>query len=157
MSLQQNVLFPIDSKIIDLDDKKISINVYSSMLFLINVIIGYKYKYNLYATLFTILWITSVIYHNNSNIYTYYIDQIAIFTVVCYGSYIFSKNSKWDTVMDKSMVVFNISTFLGTIILYHYGKITNTMCADPCKRKGQLYHCLIHLLTSAGHLMIMLL
>ena len=149
---------PSNFQLVQLDKiEKNNINVYSACLFLINIIAGYKYKYNLYTILFTLLWITSVIYHSNPNNYTYYIDQVAVFSVVFYGGYIFCKNCIWTTILDKFICICIIATFLGTIFLYHYGKKTNTLCKDPCKKTGQLYHALLHGLTSIGHLMIMFL
>ena len=51
----------------------------SSLVFIINILIGIYYKYYLYSLLFFILLITSLIHHSNYTDFTYVLDKIFMF------------------------------------------------------------------------------
>jgi hypothetical protein len=84
-----------------MENNSLSLCFYSSFIFLINVLIASYYKYYIYALLFFILWITSLIVHSNCNIYTNLLDKLAISLVVLYGGYIFYTKliEKYDTII----------------------------------------------------------
>ena len=71
-----------------------SLCVYSSLIFLTNVFLALYYDHYLYAFLFLLLTITSVIHHKQSAEFEKYkkciniIDKIAVYCVIFYGGYI---------------------------------------------------------------------
>jgi len=121
---------------------------YSSLIFINNIILAYKYKYYIYSILFTFLVITSLIYHSYSNIYTNILDKISIILVVLYGAYQFYNKCKLNNnkLLYKILVII---TFLSTIYFYFYGYTCNKYCFDITK--GNLYHSLLHIISSIGH------
>jgi hypothetical protein len=127
---------------------KLTILCYSSFIFITNVITAFIKKYFLYSFLFCFLIMTSVIFHSNNNIYTFVIDKIAVISIVLYGSYILYKkiSSK-----NRSTIFLIITTFLLTIFLYYYGYCTNNYCYNPDKFIGDIYHTLLHIISSIGH------
>lgn len=145
-----------------------SLCVYSSLLFLTNVFLALYYDYYLYAFLFLLLTITSLIYHKQSvelKKYAKYIniiDKIAICCVIFYGGYIFynkQKNTYADYDYDypismKSIIV--IITFLAVVFLYGYGYLKNDYSFHPNSDVSQMYHCLLHLISSFGHHVIII-
>ena len=119
-----------------------SLCVYSSLIFLTNVFLALYYDHYLYAFLFLILTITSVIHHKQSAEFEEYkkciniIDKIAVYCVIFYGGYIFYnkqkkegfENTYYDYDYDysiniKSIII--IITFLAVVFLYGYGYLKN--------------------------------
>jgi hypothetical protein len=111
---------------------------------------------NYYATLFLFLFITSIIYHSNKNIYTLMIDKFAIFSVILYGCMIFYNKCKNNNniCIKKSLI---ITTFGITMYLYFYGYIHKKYCFSKDANKGEAYHSLLHCISSIGHHLIMIL
>jgi len=129
---------------------------FSSLIFLSNVIIALKNKYIFYALLFILLIITSLIYHTKPNIYTNIIDKISICLIVIYGGYLFSKkclkNNK--KIIQKITIII---TFLTTIYLYTYGYYRKKYCFTKNTKIANLYHSLLHVISSIGHHLIIIL
>ena len=69
--------------------------IYSSFIFWINVLVGIYYQEYIYASLFVVLFITSILFHSNSNSNNnlkktyYFLDLMVILTIFIYGGYIF--------------------------------------------------------------------
>lgn len=49
-----------------------------------------------------------------------------------------------------------VSTFLFSIIGFHYGYICNKYCFDPDEETGNIYHAVLHIISSVGHHMIIM-
>jgi hypothetical protein len=135
--------------------------IYSSFIFLCNSLIAFLYEYYTYSILFLLLFTTSVIYHSNYNIYTNIIDKIGISLVVTYGGYLlYYKLFERDveiTKMQYIYTVFIIAAFLTTIYLFIYGYICTRFCFCTDITLSYMYHSLLHIIASFGHLLIILL
>ena len=131
---------------------------YSSIIYITNSGLALYYNYLVYSMLFFILVITSLIVHSNTNIYTILIDKIAIFCVVFYGGYLlFEKCKKINNANQMILVIITVSTFLATIYLYCYGYLYNKYCFNEEKCTAKLYHSLLHIISSIGHNIIVIL
>jgi hypothetical protein len=135
--------------------------VFSSFMFLTNVLTAiYKASY-IYSFLFLFLTRTSILYHYNdkTNVEGFFLDQIAIYCVVIYGFYLlFTKiiKTKWNMVK-CGIILFIFITFILSVYLFYYGFFTETLCYDKNKYISNMYHCLLHLISSLGnHLIIFL-
>jgi hypothetical protein len=133
--------------IIDISEPSNKILLYSSCIFITNIISAYYKRDYIYATAFIALTITSVIYHYNSNIYTNILDKIPILTIVLYGSH--SLQYKTVAGVNNIGLGFIIATFLSTIYLYGYGYCIHHYCFHP--EYGNHYHALLHIISSIGH------
>ena len=127
--------------------------VYSSFVFLTNVIVAYMYQYYLYSALFGALFVTSIVVHvNEPNIYTNMLDKLVVSAVVLYGGYVF-----FGEYVDLCwMAVIVIATFLATIFLYVYGFCHNKYCFAEDVDIGNAYHSLLHFIASFGHHLVVL-
>jgi len=133
--------------------RKYNFSFYSSFIFLINVIIGLTYQTmysHIYALLFFILFTTSILFRTFEYPFLLYADKLAIYSVVAYGAYMFFTK----TFLTHTYFTI-ILTFLTTIVLYHYGHLTNQFCFSEDKDLGELYHAFMHCVSSLGHLLIM--
>lgn len=106
--------------------------VYSSLLFLTNVVVAYWYEYFVYSVIFLLLTVTSVCYHSHYTTFTQNIDKVAIYLVVFYGGYLFYtkiKNRPENVTTTQVALSFIIGlTFLSTILLYYYGYMMSSLC-----------------------------
>ena len=127
--------------------------VYSSFIFLTNVVVFLFLGYTFYAFLFLCLWLTSVLHHSNPSTTTYMLDKLSIGGVVLYGGYLFL--TKWDSISTK-MALIIIVTFLTTIYLYSYGYAKQSYCFDKNQERGKLFHSGLHVISSIGHHLIAL-
>lgn len=127
--------------------------VYSSFIFLTNVVVFFFLGYTFYAFLFLCLWLTSVLHHSNPSTTTYMLDKLSIGGVVLYGGYLFL--TKWDSISTK-MALIIIVTFLSTIYLYYYGYTNQSYCFDKNQERGMLFHSGMHVISSIGHHLIAL-
>jgi len=128
-------------------------NVVSSFIFLTNSFIAFYFNYTVYSILFIILFLTSLVFHSNKNDLTFWTDRVIVITVILYGGYIFYiKYPSIHTV--KSLLI--IATFLTTLLLYHYGYVTNQYCFDTDSAMANLYHALLHVVSSIGHTLIII-
>jgi len=125
------------------------INIISSFVFLTNAFVAYLFDYKLYSFLFFMLWITSMIYHTNKNIYTNILDKIVILTIFLYGGYLFV--TKPQNTNYKIMIVLS---FLSTIFLYYY---TSQYEEYELSLQTQTnLHSLLHIIASIGHHLIVI-
>jgi hypothetical protein len=131
---------------------------YSSFVFLINVSIALYYGYYLYASLFLVLVITSLLYHSQYTILTNILDKIAIFVIVFYGGYIFY-NKITSYILSKTIFEFKqiILTILSTIVLYYYGYLNTCLCFCDDQIEANLFHSFMHCVSALGHCCIVFL
>lgn len=126
--------------------------VYSSFIFVTNVIAGIYFKQYLYAGLFLLLTITSVIHHSSKTKLTNLLDKIALYSIIFYGGYKFYDHYKnaFDLKITIKYILIVI-TFLSVVFLYTYGYLTNNYVFHHEYKISQLYHVLMHLISSFGH------
>ena len=135
-----------------------NILVYTSFIFLTNVITAFYREYYLYAFLFFMLTVTSVMVHTNDNIYTNIIDKMSVFCVVVYGG-----NMLWNKYLVCDEFEYVIPTFIVVvafafcIFVYIYGYLQQNYCFHSQKCIADVYHSLLHLISSFGHHLIILL
>ena len=127
--------------------------LYSSVVFITNVLSTYYYGDYVYCLLFCALTASSLMFHYNSNIYTNIIDKTCILGVVSYGGYVIYNKTTPENLVE---ITFVISTFIITIILFFYGYWTNSYCYHPDTYIGNKYHCMLHMISSFGHHLILL-
>jgi hypothetical protein len=73
--------------------------------------------------------------------------------VVVYGGYLFF--TKLDSIsIEMAMII--IVTFLMTIFLYGYGYKVQKYCFDKKKKRANLFHSALHVISSIGHYFIAL-
>ena len=150
---------------------------YSSFIFLSNIILAFYYKYYLYSFLFIILLITSLFYHSYKNIYTNICDKIAILFIVLYGGFIFF-SKMFDSIIESNSTTCNIISsgvqpsdairkipkniifYILVIILFlsviylHLNQLRIPTNNDEIANK---YHSLLHIISSIGHHIIIIL
>jgi len=131
-----------------------NILVFSSLIFLVNKVIAFRYGYYFYSFLFLSLTITSILFHTYKNIYTFAIDKLVIFIIFLYGSYLLYQKFRMDKIR---LVSFIVTTFLLTVYFFYYGYLTNSYCYDPDIMIGNCYHSLVHVIGAFGHQMIIFL
>ena len=126
---------------------------FSSFVFLTNCVTALWYNNPIYLRLFTTLFITSLIVHTENNTYTNLLDKIPILGVVFYGGYLF-----WQKSNSRSSLKFYVPiTFLAVVFLYCYGYLTKSYCFNTDTEIAELYHALLHIISSVGHHLIMIL
>jgi len=140
MEIETNKFFPI--------------LLYSSSIFITNVISAFYNKYYIYCFLFFCLTITSLIFHYNSNIYTNILDKIFVFAIVFYGGYMLYNKT---TIDNQICVLLIVITFVSCIFLFFYGYCIKDYCYHPDKCIGDKYHSILHIITSLGHHLIIFL
>ena len=128
--------------------------IYSSFVFLTNVVAGIYFKQYLYAFLFLFLTYTSIVHHSSRTPLTNILDKIALYFIIFYGGYKFYTNVKnQDQIYLKNILkyIFIVTTFISVVYLYLYGYLTNNYVFHPEYKIAQLYHVLMHLVSSFGH------
>ena len=135
-----------ETKTIEMD-----ILFYSSFIFITNVVTAYSKQYYEYSFLFIFLFITSILFHSNKNIYTNIFDKIAISLIVFYGTYQLYFKTNHENYL---FLIIIVSLFLLCIYLYTYGYYQRCYCYHEEICIGNLYHCILHLISSLGHHLI---
>lgn len=134
--------------------------IYTSFILLTNVFTAFYKTSYIYSFLFLFLTMTSILFHaNKTNIEGFYLDQLAIYCVVIYGFYLlYSKMIKTKlNVVNCTIILFILITFLLAIYLFYYGMFTKSFCYDENKYIANVFHCLLHFVASLGnHLLIIL-
>ena len=125
-----------------------SILFYSSFLFITNILSALIHEYYTYAFLFSILTITSVLYHSTKSFFIKILDKCAVLAVVIYGTCIVYNKLNYDNIIKIIIVVF---FFLLCNMLYFYGYYYKKYCYDPNKYISDQFHCRLHILISFGH------
>ena len=142
----------------DENKKEISLNVFSSFIFLTNAILAYYYEYTMYLLIFLLLFTTSVIHHYYQTFTTNIIDKLSVLLVVSYGFYIFVNKccNKTFVIKDYICAVSVIFLFLLTIYLYCYGYICKEFCFCQETIAQEYYHAFLHFMASLGHHIIII-
>ena len=99
--------------------------VYTSLIFITNILTALYKEYYLYAFLFFMLTITSVIVHTHDTIYTNALDKMSVMLVVIYGG-----NMLWNKyLLCGSLSVFVVCiAFIFCIYVYLYGYLRENYC-----------------------------
>lgn len=133
-----------------------NICVYSSVLFLITATLALYKKYYIYGFLLVALVITSFSFHYYKTKYSFFADQIVIIIVIMYTFYLFCKKNyiycKLKIFNSKKALLTSLIfiTVLLDIHLFIYGYYTNNYCYNKDKNIGEMYHTLLHFITSYG-------
>ena len=142
------------------NETKCSICVYSSLIFVTNVFSALYYSHYFYAFLFLCLTITSFVHHTYNTFYTGIIDKIPVYAVILYGGFIFYNKYIKDLIIDSDLTTSSlinikaaliVSTFLSVVFLYTYGHLTDNYSFHPSHSVSQMYHSLLHIISSIGH------
>jgi len=128
--------------------------ILSSLFFLTNALVAFLKEYYLYALFFLVLTITSLIFHSNNNIYTNLIDKIAILLVIIYGGYLLFQKMCAKHAFTCFLIIL---TFFLVAYLYIYGYTNKMYCFSEDKSVGDAYHSILHLISSVGHHLIIIL
>lgn len=128
-----------------------NILVISSLFFIINCIVAYSYGYIIYSLLFLLLFISSTLTHSFEYYLFSIIDRIIIYSIVFYGGYILYKKNP-----DPVMLIIIISTFIIVCKLWIYGYMTNNYCFHKESKIKVFYHACMHIISSIGHLLIVI-
>lgn len=142
-----------------------NINYYSSFIFITNICVALYNNQIIYAFLFYLLTITSLLYHTNYTVDTYIIDKITCGLIVLYGGYTYynkcitNKSNDIITNMSNNIItkIIILITFITVIYLYYFGYYNNKYCFDKNKKKSEKWHSLLHLISSIGHNLIIIL
>jgi len=158
--------------------KSVPLLVFSSLVFITNVITALYKSDFIYAALFALLTATSIAFHSKkchvkcsallgeySNTYRYalasnfavaILDKLAIYSIVCYGFwslYNLNLESNMGSYLWRGLI---LSTFCFCIWIYYYGYTEKQFCFHPNKKTSNHYHALLHMVGSIGHHMIIL-
>jgi hypothetical protein len=128
--------------------------ILSSLFFLTNALVAFLKEYYLYALFFLVLTITSLVVHNNDNMYTNLVDKIAILPVVIYGGYLLFQKMCAKHAVTCFLIIL---TFLLAVYLYIYGYMNKMYCFSEDKAIAYTYHYILHLISSVGHHLIIIL
>lgn len=126
----------------------------SSVVFITNVLSSYYYGDYVYCMLFCSLTGSSLMFHYNKNIYTNVIDKVCILGVVSYGGYVLYNKSTPEKIIHVSFAVFS---FMVTIFIFFYGYWVKDYCYHPDRHIGDKYHCMLHIVSSIGHHLVLVL
>jgi hypothetical protein len=78
--------------------------------------------------------------------------------VVFYGGWVlFTKFQQITSISQWVLFAITIWTFLITIYLFYYGYMNNTLCYHSDKKISNYTHSLLHVISSFGHILIVLL
>ena len=129
--------------------------ILSSFIFLTNVLAGIYFKKYLYAFLFLLLTLTSIIHHSSKTKLTNLLDKIALYSIIFYGGYKFYEHYA-NTITQLDLItiikyILIVTTFLLVVYLYSYGYLKSDYVFHPEYKMSQLYHVLMHLISSFGH------
>ena len=128
--------------------------VLTSLFFLSNTVVAFYKDYVIYGILFLILTITSVLTHYTYDPFIRKVDKLAIYAVVLYGAYHMIRHLSMEQWFHAIIIV---GLFFSTIIMYHYGQETGTMCFDSNHNIACMYHGVMHIIGSIGHHLIFVL
>ena len=130
--------------------------VVSSLVYLSNAFTCWMMGKITYAKWFGALVATSLIIHTNNNIYTNIIDKVSIAGVVGYGGYTYLQRV-WGKNKNILGVYLPLATFITVCIFYVVGYWYQRFCFDTEHRIATRYHVLLHVISSIGHHVILLL
>jgi len=127
--------------------------VFSSLIFITNIIIAHYYDNDIYVFLFSCLLVTSLLVHYTQNEIICYIDKFFIFLIILYGGYLVFNKGICDCSANEYFCIFTIIiTFLACVYLYLSG-ISNCPY-EIYGVYGNHNHALLHFIGSFGHNLI---
>lgn len=129
----------------------LSTNTKSSFLFLLNI--GFLMTKNdpVYLYSFILLFITSVLYHQNKhNVFLRLIDKAAVYNLIYQGGFRFIIAHERNIFID----IMILSNFIMDIILHPIGHKLKLFCGDENVNNAEFYHSIMHICASFGHLCI---
>jgi hypothetical protein len=125
-----------------------------SAVFLLTNSVTALYKDDwIYMVLFILLFCTSISVRLVESDAIVAIDNICIFLIILYGGWLFLIKRPYIAWLLQLLIV---TTFLATIYLYIYGYYTSSYSYDSDEETSQLYHSLLHTISSVGHHIIVL-
>lgn len=127
------------------------LNAYTSLFFLSNVYYLLDMNDIIYLRSFIMLLIMSVTFHSTKLKYIGYIDKITTYNIVYQGGVRLLENHSKSNLISMGVIL----CFLSVIYLYIYGYIYDKFCFD--KKYKEIYHGILHMQSSIGHLLIVLL
>lgn len=121
---------------------------YSSLFFLLPSTYAYMWDHRVASSILLFLTSTSIVFHSYTNPFTFWIDQVAIFTAVI-SSFIYGYHG--------GFWIFCIPTAgnLWNTYVYWYGYKTKTMGFHPNYFIGELWHSTIHLVSALSYFAIL--
>ena len=128
---------------------EINLLLISSLFFVTNAVTAYYKQYYLYAFLFAGLTTTSLLVHAAHTAKA--VDKIFILSIVLYGGHLLYQKDNLSHILSVMLL------FLLVIFLYIYGYAVDQYCFHPDLCTANRYHCLLHLASSIGHHLIILL
>ena len=128
---------------------------YSSFIFLSNVFIAVLYDKILYAILFLCLFTTSLIFHSTRNRIIKLVDQAFVLLIVSYGFYQLSIKLSNSTFTTYTIILYVLIIFTFLVVNYLY--FSKDYCFHENKETGDMYHSLLHVISSIGHNLIIIL
>lgn len=131
--------------------------VFSSMVFLTNMVVAFWHKYYLYSFFFLCLTITSYWHHSQHTDYSYAFDKMAILSIVFYGGYLFYIKTIKSEEPNLILSAIIVATFLATIYFYYGGYYLNNYCFHEDKATADWFHSFLHVICSIGHHSIIIL
>ena len=120
------------------------VHTISSCVFISNALVLLLRGLHRHAFLFSFLFFTSVLFHELKTVELYVLDQFACYLVVLNGAWLTYKRFRVSPALFVS-----VTTFLATLYIYHYGKLTGGYCFDP--QCGLEWHAFLHVVSSVGH------
>lgn len=130
---------------------EVNILCYTSLFFITNIFTALYQEYFLYAFFFLLLTISSIIVHTNDTIYTNLIDKLFISFIVVYGGVTMYHKYNDENYLNAFIVII---AFVFCIWVYILGFLHKDYCFHSEKCIADKYHCLLHLISSFGHHLI---
>jgi hypothetical protein len=124
---------------------------WSSLVFVTNMFAAFWRKYYLYSLFFACLTISSLVVHSHHTLATNLIDKVCIAAIVLYGGYMFYIKLPKINLWNSLFYAMCVSTFLFTIWVYIYGYITKQYCFCGDSELGNIWHSMMHVVSSIGH------
>ena len=122
---------------------------YSSFLFMTNIFAGWYYVEPVYTSLFTFLFMASILYHATYIRLVYLVDQLACGSVVGYTLYTWTQLLP-SSAYEVQLSLAYISCLSYVILSYYCGQKFKKFSHHPNKTVGNYYHSLLHLAASVG-------
>jgi hypothetical protein len=130
---------------------EVNILCYTSLFFITNIFTALYQEYFLYAFFFLLLTISSIIVHTNDTMYTNLMDKLFISFIVVYGGVTMYHKYNDENYRNAFIVII---AFVFCIWVYLLGFLHKDYCFHSEKCIADKYHCLLHLISSIGHHLI---
>ena len=130
------------------DTPTTNICFYSSFVFLFNAFIAHQYNSIIYSVLFAGLFVTSIIFHSNRTPTTKTIDQVFVALIILYGFYQFVIKMQKNAFLSAFAIL--------TFVIVNYLYFSTDYCSHADANIGDMYHSLLHVISSIGHITIII-